>query len=67
MNDKKPWWQSRTIIGAIILALTQLSSLLAPDTIRAAEIATLVEAAFTLIGLAMVVIGRLRATKKIAS
>jgi len=64
----KPWWQSKTIIGAFIMVISLLANQLTPVDITAGEQLTLTEGIVnvgSLIGLIMVIVGRATATKKI--
>ena len=64
-NETKAWWTSTTIQGAIISAIgllvTILKATLGVELLSNAEVDQLVAGLFGLVGLVMIVIGRLKA------
>lgn len=70
MNNQKNWYQSTTIQGQIIvaigLALEILRAFYGVSLIEKDEVSQIVTAGLTLIGIAMGIYGRLKATKLIA-
>lgn len=70
MNNEKQWWKSTTIQGQIVialgLALEVLRAFYGITLIEKDELAQAVAAGFMLIGIAMGVYGRIKATKLIS-
>ena len=61
---KKPWWKSKTIIGALVLGGLKLVRSLGVDT-SDIDADGFAEAIIELIGFALIVIGRITATQKL--
>ncbi len=70
MNNQKNWYQSTTIQGQIVvaigLALEILRAFYGVSFIEKDEVSQMVAAGLTLVGIAMGIYGRLKATKLIA-
>lgn len=66
-NETKAWYESTTIQGAIISALglviTLLKSVLGVELLSTEEIGALVSGVLGLVGLVMVIVGRLKSTQ----
>ena len=63
-EETKPWWQSRTIIGVIVLLLAQVLKLLKVDIVNE-ELTLIVTLALDTIGATLAIYGRVRARKAI--
>ena len=63
-EETKPWWQSRTIIGVIVLLLAQVLKLLKVDIVNE-ELTQIVTLSLDAIGGFLAIYGRVRARKAI--
>lgn len=66
MSDKesKAWWQSRTIIGVVVLLLAQVLKLLKVDIVNE-ELTLFVTLALDTLGATLAIVGRVKARKAI--
>ena len=64
MNDEKAWWQSRTIIGIVVMLLAQVLKWLKVDIVNE-ELTDIVTIAMEFIGATLAVYGRVKARKTI--
>jgi len=64
MNDEKAWWQSRTIIGIVVMLLAQVLKWLNVDIVNE-ELTDIVTLAMESIGAALAIYGRVKARKTI--
>ncbi len=62
MNDEKAWWQSRTIIGIVVMLLAQVLKWLNVDIVNA-ELTDIVTIAMEAAGAGLAVYGRVKARK----
>lgn len=62
MNEEKPWWQSRTIIGIIVMLLAQVLKWLHIDIVNE-ELTDIVTIAMEAVGAGLAVYGRVKARK----
>ena len=63
-EETKPWWQSRTIIGVIVLLLAQVLKLLKVDIVNE-ELTQIVTLSLDAIGGFLAIYGRVKARKAI--
>lgn len=67
MNDTKPFWQSKTLIGLVTVLLSQLlGKYLGTSADLNQETSDLVTQVFTALGSIMVIVGRFTATKSLS-
>ena len=64
MNDEKAWWQSRTIIGIVVMLLAQVLKWLNVDIVNE-ELTDIVTLAMESIGAGLAIYGRVKARKTI--
>ena len=64
MNDEKAWWQSRTIIGIVVMLLAQVLKWLNVDIVNE-ELTDIVTLAMESIGAGLDIYGRVKARKTI--
>lgn len=64
MNDEKAWWQSRTIIGIVVMLLAQVLKWLKVDIVNE-ELTDIVTLAMESIGAGLAIYGRVKARKTI--
>lgn len=64
MNDEKAWWQSRTIIGIVVMILAQALKWMKVDIVNE-ELTDIVTIAMEFIGATLAVYGRVKARKSI--
>lgn len=62
MNDEKAWWQSRTIIGIVVMILAQVLKWMKVDIVNE-ELTDIVTIAMEFIGATLAVYGRVNARK----
>ena len=62
MNDEKAWWQSRTIIGIVVMLLAQVLKWLNVDIVNE-ELTDIVTIAMETAGAGLAVYGRVKARK----
>lgn len=62
MTEEKPWWQSRTIIGIVVMLLAQVLKWLHVDIVND-ELTDIVTIALEAIGAGLAVYGRVKARK----
>ena len=62
MNEEKAWWQSRTIIGIVVMLLAQVLKLLHVDIINE-ELTDIVTIAIETTGAGLAIYGRIKARK----
>jgi len=63
-EETKPWWQSRTIVGVIVLILAQVLKYLKIDIVNE-ELTDIVVLAMDAIGASLAIYGRVKARKAI--
>lgn len=63
-EETKAWWQSRTIIGVIVMLLAQILKALKVDIVNE-ELTSIVTLAMEVAGAALAIIGRIKARKQI--
>lgn len=63
-EESKAWWQSRTIIGVIVMLLAQVLKLLKVDIVNE-ELTAIVTLAMEAAGAALAIVGRIKARKAI--
>jgi hypothetical protein len=63
-TEAKAWWQSRTIIGVVVLLLAQVLKLLKVDIVNE-ELTLLVTLALDTLGATLAIYGRVKARKAI--
>lgn len=63
-EETKPWWQSRTIVGVIVLVLAQVLKYLKIDIVNE-ELTDIVVLAMDAIGASLAIYGRVKARKTI--
>lgn len=63
-EETKPWWQSRTIIGVIVLLLAQLLKYLKVDIVNE-ELTEIVVLVMDFLGASLAIYGRVKARKTI--
>ena len=64
MTDEKAWWQSRTIIGIVVMLLAQVLKWLKIDIVNE-ELTDIVTVAMESIGAGLAIYGRVKARKSI--
>jgi hypothetical protein len=64
MNDEKAWWQSRTIIGIVVMLLAQVLKWLNVDIVNE-ELTDIVTLAMESLGAGLAIYGRVKARKTI--
>ncbi len=64
MTDEKAWWQSRTIIGIVVMLLAQILKWLKIDIVNE-ELTDIVTVAMEAIGASLAIYGRVKARKSI--
>jgi hypothetical protein len=64
MTEEKAWWQSRTIIGIVVMLLAQALKLLKVDIVNE-ELTDIVTLAMESIGAGLAIYGRVKARKNI--
>ena len=64
MTDEKAWWQSRTIIGIVVMLLAQVLKWLKVDIVNE-ELTDIVTLAMESIGAGLAIYGRIKARKTI--
>lgn len=62
MNEEKPWWQSRTIIGIVVMLLAQVLRKLHVDIVNE-ELTDIVTISMEAVGAGLAVYGRVKARK----
>lgn len=63
-EDVKAWWQSRTIIGIVVMLLAQILKLLKVDIVND-ELTQIVTLAMDTMGASLAIYGRVKARKQI--
>lgn len=64
MSDEKAWWQSKTIIGIIVMVLAQVLKMLKIDIINT-ELTDIVTIIMEFVGASVAIYGRVNARKAI--
>ncbi|WP_445682824.1 hypothetical protein [Radicibacter daui] len=69
MTDSKPWWQSRTLLGAFITLASAAASAsgLQVDSALQGDVMNTVTAAGSVVGAAISIWGRLKADSKLSA
>jgi hypothetical protein len=69
MNDSKPWWQSRTLLGAFITLASAAASAsgMPVDSALQGDVMNTVTAAGSVIGAALSIWGRLKADTRLSA
>ena len=62
--ETKPWWQSKTIVGAIVLLLSVLFAKVGLD-VKSETLQEVVQSVMTILGFVLVIIGRVKANKRL--
>ena len=60
-EETKPWWQSRTIIGVIVLLIAQILKYLKVDIVNE-ELTEIVVLVMDFLGASLAIYGRVKAT-----